>query len=110
MLKSALCGFVVAGCLGSLAVAAHGQQVVHALTGTVSGADDVSKTLSVFQDNGSQGQFKDMTSGKSHVVIDKKIALDETTNSQRRAPSPFRCTRYMPYPRTRYGPQILSRM
>ena len=76
MLKAVLCGFAVAGFVGSLTIAAHGQQVVHALTGTVSGVDEVSKTLSVFQDNGSQGQFKDMTSGKSHVAIDKKIALD----------------------------------
>jgi hypothetical protein len=68
------CAF--AGCLGSLTVAAHAQEVVHALTGTVSGADDSSKTLIVFQDNGTEGQFKDMTSGKTHVVIDKKIVLD----------------------------------
>jgi len=79
MLKAILCGFVVAGCLGSLTVAANGQQVVHALTGTVSGADDPSKTLAIFQDNGTQGQFKDMTSGKPHVVIDKKIALDTSS-------------------------------
>jgi hypothetical protein len=80
MLKAVWYGFVFAGCLGSLTVAALGQQVVHALTGTVSGADDLSKTLIVFQDNGSQGQFKDMTSGKSHVVIDKKIALDSSSS------------------------------
>ncbi len=76
MLKARLCGFLVAGCLGSFAVAVDAQQVVHALTGTVSGTDDLSKTLIVFQDNGSEGQFKDMTSGKVHVVIDKKIGLD----------------------------------
>lgn len=74
MLKAILCSCVFAGCLGSVAVAAHAQQVVHALTGTVSGADDISKTLIVFQDNGSEGQFKDMTNGKARVVIDKKIA------------------------------------
>jgi hypothetical protein len=76
MLKSLWCGFVFAGCLGSVTVGAYAQQVVHALTGTVSGTDDLSKTLIVFQDNGSEGQFKDMTSAKTHVVIDKKIALD----------------------------------
>ena len=76
MLKAIWCRCVFAGCLGSLTVAASAQQVVHALTGTVSGIDDLSKTLIVFQDNGSEGQFKDMTSGKTRVAIDKKIALD----------------------------------
>jgi hypothetical protein len=78
MLKAICFSCVFAGCLGSLTVAAHAQQVVHALTGTVSGTDDLSKTLIVFQDTGSVGQFKDMTSGKTRVVIDKKIALDTT--------------------------------
>lgn len=76
MLKALWCGCVFAGCLGPLTMAATGQQVVHALTGTVSSIDDLSKTLIVFQDNGSEGQFKDMTGAKTHVVIDKKIALD----------------------------------
>lgn len=76
MLKAILCGCVIAGGLGSFALSAHAQQVVHALTGTVSGTDELSKTLIVFQDNGTEGQFKDMTSGKSRVVMDKKITLD----------------------------------
>lgn len=70
------CGFVLAGCLSSLAVSASAQQVVHALTGTVSSIDSLSKTLIVFQDNGSEGQFKDMTDAKSHFVINKKVALE----------------------------------
>jgi hypothetical protein len=78
MLKALWCGCVFAGCLGPLTVAATAQEVVHALTGTVSSIDDPSKTLIVFQDNGSEGQFKDMTSAKTHVVIDKKIALDSS--------------------------------
>lgn len=77
MLKAALCGCVFAGCLGALVVAAPAQQVVHALTGTVSSIDDLSKTLIVFQDNGSQGEFKDST-GKGHFTLDKKIALEAT--------------------------------
>ena len=79
MLKALWCGRVFAGCLGPLTLAAGGQQVVHALTGTVSSMDDLSKTLIVFQDNGSEGQFKDMTTAKTHVVIDKKIELDTTS-------------------------------
>lgn len=72
-------GFVFAGCLSSLAVSVSAQQVVHALTGTVSSIDDVSKTLIVFQDNGSEGQFKDMTNEKTHVVINKKVALESAS-------------------------------
>jgi len=78
MLKALWCGCVFAGCL-ALTVAATGQQVVHALTGTVSSLDDLSKTLIVFQDNGSEGQFKDMTNAKTRVVIDKKIEVDTTS-------------------------------
>lgn len=77
MLKAALRGGVFAGCLGVFVVAAPAQQVVHALTGTVSSIDDLSKTLTVFQDNGSQGEFKDMT-GKANLAFNKKIALETT--------------------------------
>jgi len=78
MLKAVMRGCVFALCLGGLAVAARAQQVVHALTGTVSSIDNLSKTLIVFQDNGSQGQFRDMTNDKAHLEFDKKIALDAT--------------------------------
>lgn len=78
MLRTAVCGCVFAGCLGFFAVAAPAQQVVHALTGTVSSIDNMAKTLVVFQDNGSQGEFKDQTSEKAHLAFDKKIALEAT--------------------------------
>lgn len=77
MLKAALC-VAFAGCLGSVTVAAHAQEVVHALTGTVSSIDSASKTLTVFQDNGTQGQFKDGTGGKTRFSFDKKVAMDTT--------------------------------
>ena len=77
MLKTALRGVVFTACLGLFVVAVQAQQVVHALTGTVSSIDELSKTLTVFQDNGSQGEFKDMT-GKGHFNFDKKIALETT--------------------------------
>lgn len=79
MLKAAMLGCVFGGCLGSLVVAAPAQEVVHALTGTVSSIDSVSKTLNVFQDNGSQEEFKDMTGAKAHIQFDRKIALDTTS-------------------------------
>jgi len=77
MFRTVLCGCVFAGSLGS--IAAPAQQVVHALTGTVSQVDDLSKTIVLFQDNGSEGQFKDMTNGKAHITFDKKITLDTTS-------------------------------
>ena len=78
MLKAILRGIAFAGCFGFLAVAAHSQELVHALTGTVSSIDTASKTLTVFQDNGAQGEFKDATNGKTHFNFDKKIALETT--------------------------------
>lgn len=79
MLRALCCGIVFAGCVGSFAVSAAAQEVVHALTGTVSSTDELAKTLTVFQDNGSEGQFKDMTDAKSHIVIDKKVALESAS-------------------------------
>lgn len=79
MLKVVWSGCALAVCLGSFTVASPAQQVVHALTGTVSAMDDASKTLTVFQDNGSEGQFKDVMGAKSHVILDKKIALETTS-------------------------------
>ena len=76
MWKAMLCGGVFAACLGSLTLAANAQQVVHALTGTVSSVDDLSKTIIVFQDSGTEGQFKDLTKAKTRIMLDKKIALD----------------------------------
>lgn len=76
MSKTVLRGFILSGCLGALSVAATAQQVVHALTGTVRSIDDLSKTIILFQDNGTQGQFKDMTNSKTRIAIDKKIVLD----------------------------------
>jgi hypothetical protein len=69
-------GFFFA-CLGSAAVSAPAQEVVHALTGTVSTINSVSKTITVFKDNGSQGVFEDANS-KTRYSFDKKIAAEST--------------------------------
>ena len=79
IVRALWCGIVFAGCLSALALSASAQQVVHALTGTVSSIDDLTKTLIVFQDNGSEGQFKDLTSAKTHMVIDKKVTLESAS-------------------------------
>jgi hypothetical protein len=78
MLKALVCSIALSGCLGFIAVPATAQQVVHALTGTVSSIDSASKTISVFQDNGTQGDFSDATDSKTHLSIDKKVSLENT--------------------------------
>ena len=78
MLKAIVCNIAVSICFGSIAIPATAQQVVHALTGTVSSINSANKTISVFQDNGTQGEFSDGTSAKAHLSIDKKVALDTT--------------------------------
>ena len=77
MLKAFVCSIAVSGCLG-LVAPASAQQVVHALTGTVSSINSATKTISVFQDNGMQGEFSDGTDSKQRLAIDRRVSLDTT--------------------------------
>ena len=77
MLKAVVCSIAASGCFG-LAISATAQQVVHALTGTVSSINSANKTISVFQDNGTQGDFSDGTDSKTRLPIDKKVSFDTT--------------------------------
>jgi hypothetical protein len=63
----------VAACLS-----ASSQEVVHALTGTVSSINSASKTITVFQDNGKTGVFDDAAAGKVRIAFDKKLAQQTT--------------------------------
>jgi hypothetical protein len=65
-------------CLGFASVSAPAQQVVHALTGTVSAIDNAAKTITVFQDNGDQGTFGELPSSKLHIEFDKKVEAGTT--------------------------------
>jgi hypothetical protein len=78
MLKVIGCSIAFSVCLGLAELPAASQQVVHALTGTVSSINSASKTISVFQDNGVQGLFSDATNSKVRLSIDKKVALETT--------------------------------
>jgi hypothetical protein len=64
---------------GCLPVPALSQEVVHALTGTVSSINSATKTITVFQDNGNSGVFNDVPGAKSRYAFDKKLA-SETVN------------------------------
>jgi len=55
------------------------QEVIHALTGTVSSIDPTEKTITLFLDGGSQGTFKDMTNQHVSMSVDKKLLADTTT-------------------------------
>jgi hypothetical protein len=75
-MKAVVCSIVVGCCFGLVSAAATAQQVVHALTGTVSSINSGTKTITVFQDNGTESDFNDGTTEKSRLPIDKKIAID----------------------------------
>ncbi|WP_109484574.1 hypothetical protein [Occallatibacter savannae] len=76
--KKIICSVAVSVCLGLVQPLTIAQQVVHALTGTVSSINSASKTISVFQDNGIQGLFSDGTDSKTRLSIDKKVSLETT--------------------------------
>ena len=80
MLKALVCSIAVSACLGFISAPVAAQQVVHALTGTVSSINSATKTVSVFQDNGMQGEFADGTDSKARLSIDKKVSLDTTSS------------------------------
>jgi hypothetical protein len=57
----------------AFAIPASAQEVVHALTGTVSAVNSAAKTITVFQDSGGKGIFTD-SSGGGRYLFDKKLA------------------------------------
>ena len=77
MQKTSLCMCVLAGSLLAVARPVSSQQIVHALTGTVSSIDSASKTITLFQDNGSKETY-DVMSSKTRLAFDKRIAADST--------------------------------
>ncbi len=78
MLRPLWSGGVFAACIFCAAVPLASQEVIHALTGTVSAINETAKTVTVFQDNGMQGVFKQMADPKTRIAFDKRVA-DETT-------------------------------
>jgi hypothetical protein len=78
MLRRILLASVVAVCLGLTCRAVSAQQVVHALTGTVSAIDPSAKTITVFLDGGSEDVFNDRTNLKAPLSVDKRLIADAT--------------------------------
>ncbi len=73
MLNGKLKAFLFVVPLLLATAAASGQEVVHALTGTVASVDATAKTISIFTDNRSPGLFKDMTNAKTSFASDKTL-------------------------------------
>lgn len=65
--------WVLAGCVVSLSVPMAAQQVVHALTGTVSSINKAGENVAVLQDVGGAGVFQNPANPKKRVSLDKKI-------------------------------------
>ncbi len=78
MLRASWSAFAFAGCILAASVPSGAQEVIHALTGTVSAINETTKTITVLQDNGSNGVFRQMSDPKTRVAFDKKVA-DATT-------------------------------
>ena len=57
------------------------QEVVHALTGSVSAINSNAKTITIFQDNGTQAVFSEPLGTKVRFDLDKKIADESTAAS-----------------------------
>lgn len=71
-----ICAFT--GCIALLPATLASQQVIHALTGTISTINASEKTITVFQDTGARAVFDEMVNHKTAIAFDKKIAAETT--------------------------------
>lgn len=69
---------IVAGALLGFGHAAIAQEMVHALTGTVSAIDHSSNTITLFQDTGSKSTFNVSSSPSTRISFDKRIEEQAT--------------------------------
>lgn len=81
MFRAWVSACAVAGCLVTFPAVSPAQAIIHALTGTVSSIDPAGKTITVYQDNGSQNVYQDLSNHKTAIAWDKKIAADTTAAS-----------------------------
>jgi hypothetical protein len=74
--------FVCFGCLVSVTASLTAQEVIHALTGTVTSINATAKVITVLQDNGSTGEFYPRLNSKTRISFDKTIADGTTAPEQ----------------------------
>lgn len=67
-----------AACFVVAPVSSPAQEMIHALTGTVSAIDTSAKTITVMQDSGSEGEFHALTNPKTRINFDKKVEATTT--------------------------------
>jgi hypothetical protein len=73
MLRAFVSKCLFAGCVLSFPLLSPAQEIIHALTGTVASIASEDKTVTVLQDNGTQGQYQLMTDPKTRIAFDKRI-------------------------------------
>jgi Cu/Ag efflux protein CusF len=77
LLRFCLC----VGCLVSAAASLSAQEVIHALTGTVTSINASAKSITLLQDNGSKVDYHLRSDSKTRIVFDKNVA-DGTTAAE----------------------------
>jgi hypothetical protein len=78
MLKSLVKILMLVGCLALASRVATAQEIVHALTGTVSSIDAGAKTIEIATDDGSDGTFHFMADPHTPLKFDRGIRNDAT--------------------------------
>lgn len=78
MLRNCLRMGVFVGVVLAIVCPVPAQEIVHALTGTVSSIDASGQTITLFQDGGARSTFKVMSSTAQRISFDKRVADDTT--------------------------------
>ena len=73
MLRALVKSCLLAACAVSIPVSLAAQEVVHALTGTVSSIDKATHSIALLQDVGGSNTFQNLAKPKARVDFDKKI-------------------------------------
>lgn len=82
MRKALVSTCLFAAAMFCLSLPSAGQEIIHALTGTISGIDAADKTITVLQDNGDQGIFHALTDSKTRIAFNKKVEAQSTAAHQ----------------------------
>ena len=73
MLRALVKSCLLLSCAVFLSASLAAQEVVHALTGTVSSIDKATHSIAVLQDVGGSKVFQNLANSKSRVSLDKKV-------------------------------------
>jgi len=83
MLKAFVAACAVAFFTAALSAPSSAQEIIHALTGTVSSIDNAGKTITVFQDSGATGVvYQQLNNPKTRISFDKHIQPETVSATQ----------------------------